>query len=244
MGVGAGGYGYGLEGANQVNGVALVEEAEEALEVFVVEPVVDIFFKIKAEFGFGEMHLEGGFGADFGDLAEAEIAGGEEVCGEVRCNDFGAGGPNGEDRGLFGKVPPLFDDVVDVEFADAGNTGGGAGGEPFAVGTALNFVFGGDGDTQGSVADDEGGIGVGEYGGRVGIGFEKFGGDLPAARGEDLDERLGAAGAAVEGDAAGLADGHFADEQQAAHALLGGDGEAGEDGEAGNAGRRRIARGR
>src|SRR5260370_20018183 len=96
------------------------------------------------------MHLEGGFGADFGDLAEAEIAGGEEVCGEVRCNDFGAGGPNGEDRGLFGKVPPLFDDVVDVEFADAGNTGGGAGGEPLAVGTPLHFVFCREGRTRGT----------------------------------------------------------------------------------------------
>src|SRR5258708_28454181 len=145
------------------------------------------------------MHLEGGFGADFEDLAEAEIAGGEEVCGEVRCNAFGAGGPNGEDRGLFGKVPPLFDDVVDVEFADAGNTGGGAGGEPFAVGTALNFVFGGDGDTQGSVADDEGGIGVGEDGGRGGVGFGKFGGGLPAGRRGGLYERLGGAGACVRG---------------------------------------------
>src|SRR5260370_8526204 len=87
------------------------------------------------------MHLEGGFGADFGDLAEAEIAGGEEVCGEVRCNDFGAGGPNGEDCGLFGKVPPLFDDVVDVEFADAGNTGGGAPGETFPGWAPSTFFF-------------------------------------------------------------------------------------------------------
>jgi hypothetical protein len=54
---------------------------------------------------------------------------------------------------------------------------------------------------------------------------------LPTARGEDLDERLRAAGAAVERDAAGLADGNFAEEQEAAHTLLGGDGEAGKNGE-------------
>jgi len=81
VGVGAGGNGYGLEGANQVLGLAFVEEAEEALEVFVVESVVDIFFKVEAELGFGEVHLEGGFSADFGELTQAEIAGGEKVCG-------------------------------------------------------------------------------------------------------------------------------------------------------------------
>ena len=128
-------------------------------------------------------------------------------------------------------MPPLFNDVVDVEVADAGNTGGGAGREQFASRAWRNFVFGGDGDAQGGVTNDEGGIGVGEHGGGVRIGFEKFWGDLPAAGGEDFDERLGAAGAAVERDAAGLADGDFADVQEAAHALLGGDGEVGQDGE-------------
>jgi len=132
-------------------------------------------------------------------------------------------------------VPPLLDYVVDVEVVDAGEAGGGPGGEPFAVGTAFDTVFGGDGDAQGSVADDQGGIGVVEHGNRIGVGFEKFGGNLPAAGGEDLDERLRAPGTAVERDAAGLADGHFAEEQEAADALLGSDGEPGEDGEAGNA---------
>jgi len=89
----AGGYGYGLEGANQVNGVALVEK-RGGLEVFVVEPVVDIFFKIKAEFGSGRCHLE---------AASAQISGfgGPEIAErrslwEVRCNDFWCGRPNGE----------------------------------------------------------------------------------------------------------------------------------------------------
>ena len=79
MGVGTCSYGYGLKGADQVLGLAFVEETEQPLEVFVVEAVVDIFFQIKAELVFGEAHLVGGFGADFGDLAEAIIAGGEEV---------------------------------------------------------------------------------------------------------------------------------------------------------------------
>ena len=128
-------------------------------------------------------------------------------------------------------MPPLFNDVVDVEVADAGHTGRGAGREQFACGAWSNFVFGCDGDAQGGVADDESSVGVGEHDGRVGIGFEKFRGDLPATGGEDFDQGLGAPRAAVERDAAGLADGDFADEQEAAHALLGGDGEVGEDGE-------------
>src|SRR5712664_822736 len=105
----------------------------------------------------------------------------------------------------------------------AGEHGGGR--EPFAVGAARHVSFGGDGDAQGRVADDQGGVGGGEHGGGVGIRFVKFGGDLPAARAEDFDERLGAAGAAVERDAARLADGNFGEEQQAAHALFGGDGQ-------------------
>jgi len=220
-----------MQGADQVLGVAFLEEAEQALEVFVVEGVVDIFFEVETELGFGEMQLQGGFGADFGELAEAEIAGGKEVGGQLRRDDFRAGGPDGEDRGLFGEVPPFLDDVVDVQVAHTGNTGSGAGGEPFGVGAGCHFVFGGDGDAQSGVADDEGRVRAGEHGGGVGIALEKFRCDLPAAGGEDFDQRLRATGAAVERDAAGLADGNFAEEQEATHALLAGDGQARENGE-------------
>src|SRR5216684_2574358 len=174
------------------------------------------------------MQLLGGFGADLGEVRQAEIAGGQEVRGEFGGDDFVAGGPDGEHGGLFGEVPPLLDDVVDVELRrvfELRDGGGGGAGDPFAIGAGSDVAFRVNGDAQGSIADDERGVGVG-------IGFEKFGGDLPAAGGEDFDEGLGGAGAAVERNAAGLADGHFADEQEAAHALLGGDGQAGEDGEA------------
>src|ERR1700746_331796 len=60
-------------------------------------------------------------------------------------------------------------------------------------------------------------------------GFEKFGSDLPAMRAEDFRERLRAARAAVERDAPRLADGNFADDQEAAHALLGSDGQPGQN---------------
>src|ERR1700736_6139779 len=109
-----------MQWAGQALGVAFLEEAEEALEVFVVERVIDIFFEVEAKLGFGEMQLQGGFGADFGNLAEAEIAGGEEVGGQLWRDDFRARGPDGEDRGLFGEVPPFLDDVVDVQVADTG----------------------------------------------------------------------------------------------------------------------------
>ena len=44
---------------------------------------------------------------------------------------------------------------------------------------------------------------------------KKFRSDLPAARGEDFDKSLRATRTAVERDAAGLADGDFAEKQQA-----------------------------
>jgi hypothetical protein len=222
-----------MQGADQVLRLAFLEEAEEALEVFAVEGVVDIFFEVEAQLAFGEMQLPGGFGANFGDFVEAEIAGGEEVGGQLGRDDFRARGPDGEDRRLFGEVPPFFDHIVDVEVADAGNPRGGAGGQPFGVGAGSHSVFGGDGDAQGGVADDERGIRAGEHGGGVGIALEKFRCDLPAAGGEDSDQRLRAAGAAVERDAARPPYGNFAEQQEAAHAFLGGDGETRENGEGG-----------
>ena len=72
---------------------------------------------------------------------------------------------------------------------------------------------------------------MGEHGGGVGIGFDKFWRDLPALGGENFDEGLRAARAAVQRDAASLADGNLAEQEQAAHALLGGNGQAGEDAE-------------
>jgi hypothetical protein len=235
MGVRPGGYSEAPEGADQIESLAFVEEAEEALEVFVVQCVVDIFFQVEAKFFFGQVQFVGGFRGDLADLGQAEIAGGEEVGGELRRGDFGARRPHGEDGRLFGQVPPLLDDIVDVKVADSGNTRDGCGGEPLAVSAARDVRFGCNCDAQGGVTDDEGRVGAGQHGGGVGIGFEEFRRDLPAAGGEDLDERLRAARAAVERDVAGLADGNFADQQEAADALLGGDGQAGKDGEAGNA---------
>src|SRR5260370_20224801 len=61
-------YGDGLQGADQFEGVAAVEEGEKALEVFVVEGVVDIFFEVEAEFIFRETHFLRGIGGDLRDL--------------------------------------------------------------------------------------------------------------------------------------------------------------------------------
>ncbi len=187
----------------------------------------------------------GGFGADLGDLAEAAIAGGEEVFGELGGENFCTRGPDGEHGGLFGKVPPLLDDVVDVKLRPflelRGEADGGSGCEPFSVGAGADMGFRCDRYAQRCVADDQGGVGVSEHVGDIvetiaivieRRGFQKFGGHLPAAGGEDFGERLRAAGVGVERNAAGLADGEFGDQQEAAHALLGGDGQAREDGQA------------
>ena len=81
VGMGAGGYCYGLERGDQVEGLAFVEETLEALEVIVIEGIVDIFLEVEAQLFFGKMHFGGGFGGDLGDLGEAEIAGGLKVGG-------------------------------------------------------------------------------------------------------------------------------------------------------------------
>ena len=61
--------------------------------------------------------------------------------------------------------------------------------------------------------------------------LRKIRSDLPAAGAQDLGERLRAAGAAVEGDRFRVGDRDFGDEEQAADAAFGGDGEVGEDDE-------------
>ena len=60
--------------------------------------------------------------------------------------------------------------------------------------------------------------------GRSGISFEEFRSDVPALRAKDTHQRLGAAGTAIESDAADFVDGFLGDEQQAAHGFLRSDG--------------------
>jgi len=87
----------------------------------------------------------------------------------------------------------LFDDVVDVEFADAGNTGGGAGGEPFAVGTR-STLFSAAMAIRKAVSPMMSGIGVGEYGAGSGSA-RKIRGRLASGAGRIL-RALGCCGSA------------------------------------------------
>src|SRR5258708_8334141 len=131
-----------------------MKEALEALKIFVVQRVVDIFFEVNAEFFFREMHFAGGLGGDLGDLGQAVIAGGLEVSGNVGymhvfyflwIGEIGASGPDGQDGGELGQAAPFFDDVVDVEGAAMGNDGSC---EPFAIGPEGDAAgFGDDGDS-------------------------------------------------------------------------------------------------
>ena len=76
------------------------------------------------EGGGGEMELGGGGVAEFGEMEEAEGAGGVEVGDDFGGGDGGAGGPDGQDGGEICHAAPLFDDVVDVEFLRAGEAEG------------------------------------------------------------------------------------------------------------------------
>ena len=93
------------------------------------------------EGGGGELELGGGCVAEFGEIEEAEGAGGVEVGDDFGRGDGGARGPDGEDGGEAGHGAPLLDDVVDVEFFDAGEAEGGGG----ADGGAAEGGGGGDG---------------------------------------------------------------------------------------------------
>src|SRR5262249_1258807 len=143
--------------------------------------------------------------------------------------------PDGEHGGLFRHVPPLLGDVIDVELRDGWDSGGGAARKPFAVRAGSDFAFSGKGGAQSRIAHDQSGGGGLEHLHRNRGGFEKFRGDLPAAIAEDSDEGLGAAGAAVQGNLARLTNRHLGDNQEAADALFGGDGEVGKNRQASNA---------
>ncbi len=164
-------------------------------------------------------------------MREAEFERGGEIRDELGSRNFRPRGPDGEDGGALRHLPPFPDNIVNVKFADGGKADGFSFAEPFAAGTGFGARFGGNGDAEGGIADDESGVGGAEHFGGVGSGFGKLRSDLPAGVAKNFDKRLGAAGAAVERDGARAANGNPGEDEQAADAFLGGDGEIGKDDE-------------
>src|ERR1700682_2344902 len=83
-----------LEAVDQAQLGAVLEKGAQALQVFFVEGVVDIFFEVHAEFFFGEQHLSRGFGADLPELAHAVVARSQEVRDDFRSDDLAASRPH------------------------------------------------------------------------------------------------------------------------------------------------------
>ena len=101
----------------------------------------------------------------------AEGKRGLEIGDELGCDSVLAGGPDGENGGQIGEAAPLFDDVIDVELDGIRETGSGGCADLFRVFAAAGLIFDGDGEAQGGIADEEGGVGVAQHGGEVGLGF-------------------------------------------------------------------------
>ena len=91
---------------------------------------------------------------------------------------------------------------------------------------------------QGGVADEQGGVGVGEHGGKVGGVLEELGRGVEEVAEEHLGVGDRRAGGGVRGDRADLGEreGGFDDELDRSHAVQAGDGAAGHDAELGGEG--------
>ena len=169
--------------------------------------------------------------ADFGDAGEAVVAGGGEIGEDFRSDDVAFGSPDSEDGGETCRAVPLFDHIVDVKIFGGGDTGDRGFAHGFAIGAGPGFSAGGDGESQGRIADEKCGVGFSEHLGKIRGSLEKIRSDFPTVDTENSSEGLGAAGAAVKRDAGDVVDAFLGDEKKAADLSFGSDGHAGEDNE-------------
>jgi hypothetical protein len=170
-------------------------------------------------------------GDDFVEMILAEGERSLEIGDELGRDRVLAGRPDGENGGEVGEAAPGFDDVVDMEIDRARQTGSGACADLFYFVATAGLLFDGYGETQGRIADEEGGVEVAQHGGEVGLGFSERWGDFPVVGAENFGEGLGAAGAGVQGHGLRLLNWTFGDQQKAADSVFRGDGEVGENGE-------------
>ena len=125
-------------------------------------------------------------------------------------------------------MPPFVDYIVNKKSGNLWEADLRSGADECAVAAGRDVLFGGEREAQSGIADEQGGVGGGEHAGKIGGGFGKFWRDEPAGVSKNSGEGLGAAGAGVERDATSFANRRFGDNEQAADAFLGGDGEVGE----------------
>ena len=199
------------------------ERAEEAdgLEAGWVKVIEDVFSEIGTDGCGGKSDVGGPLADKRFDVFEAVDAGLVEVvdkglaCLRVgeRC---GTCGPDGGDPRQAGVAAPKGSYVV--PFAEAGSG--------FDVGALLK-------GEQGGVADEKGGVGMGEHGDGVGGVVFEGGLDVEEMAEEDLGVGYGRAGGGVGGDGADLMERELGDELDGADVMEAGDGAAGYDAESG-----------
>src|SRR5258708_12093354 len=125
-------------------------------------------------------------------MGEAESERRGELGGEFWSSDFRAGGPDGEDRGAFRKLPPFVDHIINVNGGNLRQADLRAGADQSAVASGRDVLFGGQGQTQSGIADKHRGVGGGEHLRNVGSGFAQLTRDDPPGLALNFSYVLGA----------------------------------------------------
>ena len=187
-------------------GGGVIEIGLHALIFIVAETKANMLGEVGVDKVRGKAALSGLAGDDGGDVALAIGEGFEEMPGIGIGDESRVAAPDGEDHGEAGEILPF---PAEVE-SEKGENGGV--------------------EVERGVADDEGGVVVGEHVVEDGIGDGDGGMGVEFAAEDDAGEHDGGAGAAVDGEGTDLAWGDFRDQKDGADGAVAGDAEARREG--------------
>src|ERR1700731_5103818 len=107
----------------------MIEVQTPAPAGFCVEGEVNILPQVRFEGALGQFQLARRVEADFRDARQAEIPGGEEICGNFGSGNVSPRRPDRQDGWQSRQTPPCNCNVVDVPQFGAGNYWRGRGPE-------------------------------------------------------------------------------------------------------------------
>lgn len=179
-------------------GGGVIEIGLHALIFIVAETKANVLGEVGVDKVRGKAALSGLAGDDGGDVALAVGEGFEEMLGIGWGDESRVAAPDGEDHGKAGEILPFLAEVESEK-----GEGGGV-------------------KVERGVADDEGGVVVGEHVVEDGFGDGDGGMGVEFAAKDDAGEHDGRAGAAVDGEGTDLVCGDFRDKKDGADGAVAG----------------------
>src|ERR1700731_3878573 len=133
----------------------MIEVQPQAAAVFCVEGEVNILPQVRFERALGQSQLARRVEADFRDARQAEIPGGEEICGNFGSGNVSPRRPDRQDGWQSRQTPPFTYHVVDVEQFRAGNSEPGRGAYRLAFRAGPTIFFNPHGYSQSRITNQE-----------------------------------------------------------------------------------------